>query len=215
MPARCSVIPGSRFGRFTVLRELPVRRFPSGKTKRMVECKCDCGATCSVQLGNLRSGSSISCGCYAADLARKAKYKIGGRSTPGYNSWIHMRKRCLDPESCRYAWYGARGITVCARWLGPRGFENFISDVGPRPSSKHSIDRYPNKNGNYEPGNVRWATHTQQMRNTRRSVEVTCDGVTRTVPEWAEITGIPANRIRSRLAMGWPALRAIGRERAA
>src|SRR5678816_2973212 len=88
--------------------------------------------------------------------------KHGMHGTPEYNSWEHMIGRCTRPSYEFYHRYGGRGITVCERW---RRFENFYADVGPRPSPKHSIDRFPNRNGNYEPGNVRWANPVEQGRN--------------------------------------------------
>lgn len=86
----------------------------------------------------------------------------------GYNSWREMIRRCTVPHRREWARYGGRGIEVCERWRF--SFENFMADMGPRPSSRHSIDRYPNNNGNYEPGNCRWATKSQQALNTRKVV---------------------------------------------
>lgn len=84
---------------------------------------------------------------------------------PAYRIWCLMRQRCRDPNRKNWADYGGRGIRVCDRW--ENSFENFLADVGPRPSRAHQIDRYPNKDGDYEPGNCRWATRTEQQRNKR------------------------------------------------
>ena len=91
---------------------------------------------------------------------------------------------------------------MCERWLK---FENFLADVGPRPSSEHTLDRYPDNNGPYEPGNVRWATCTEQARNRRSSRTLTYQGHTRTIAEWAEISGLAAPTLYYRLSHGWTA----------
>lgn len=93
--------------------------------------------------------------------------------------------------------YGGRGITVCERWLS---YEAFLADVGERPTAKHTLDRYPNNDGHYEPGNVRWATRKEQARNRRSARMVTIDGETRSAIEWAETAGIDPSRILGRLA---------------
>ena len=104
--------------------------------------------------------------------------------------------------------YGGRGIRVCDRW---KSYEVFLQDVGRRPSPKHSLDRIDNE-GNYEPGNVRWATIKEQNRNTRGNRSLTPAGRTQVLIEWAEETGIPAERIRGRLRCGWTVGQALGFE---
>lgn len=88
--------------------------------------------------------------------------------TPAYVSWGSMHQRCSNPKHDNWKHYGGRGIKVCERWSGEQGFENFLSDMGERPPGM-TLDRYPNPDGNYEPGNVRWATATQQNRNKRKA----------------------------------------------
>lgn len=95
----------------------------------------------------------------------------GRKVTPTYRSFTSMWTRCSNPQATRYAFYGARGISVCSRW---KSFENFLADVGEKPSPSHSLDRIDN-NGNYEPGNVRWVTHREQCRNRRSNTAVIRD----------------------------------------
>ena len=135
-------------------------------------CMCSCGRTSTVSSGNLVTGNSKSCGCLQRELAahtsRKANtvhgYRRRGAKSSEYSSWSSMLNRCLNPNNDAYKWYGARGITVCGRWYS---FPNFLSDVGKRPAGK-SIDRI-NNNGNYEPGNVKWSTPSEQIRNQRHT----------------------------------------------
>ena len=113
-----------------------------------------------------------------------------------------MIRRCTVPGVVGYAEYGGRGITVCARWL--ESFDAFLEDMGPRPSDEHSLDRWPDREGGYEPGNCRWATREEQGRNTRANRRLTHGGETLTVVEWSERTGVPDHTIRNRLKQGLP-----------
>lgn len=124
-----------------------------------------------------------------------------------YWTWKNMKARCLSPTNPQYSNYGGRGIRICERWLA--NFENFLADMGSRPSSKHSLDRYPDNNGNYEPGNVRWATQQQQTRNRRGNHLVTINEDTRCLTEWAEISGVNAMTIEYRLKTGIDPCRAV------
>jgi len=104
-----------------------------------------------------------------AELLSAYSYRHGdarrGNASPEYGAWAEMIQRCTNPKQKRYADYGGRGIHVCERWLN--GFENFLADMGRRPTSEHSIDRYPNNDGNYEKTNCRWATRLEQAANKR------------------------------------------------
>lgn len=123
----------------------------------------------------------------------------GHNRSPTYSSWQSMKNRCLNPNEPSYARYGARGITVCDRWLE---FANFLADMGERPAGT-SLDRWPNAAGNYEPGNCRWATPTEQALNRRSNVILTVGGVSRHLMEWARITGVPQPLISDRIRRGW------------
>lgn len=128
---------------------------------------------------------------------------INGRRTKLYQVWLNMRNKCTNPNHDRYKWYGARGIKVCERW---NDFPTFRDDLGepPNDGQKYTLDRI-DTNGDYEPGNVRWATWTQQANNKRNNRLVTLlDGRTMSVAQAAKATGIKRVTINARLKLGWP-----------
>lgn len=114
--------------------------------------------------------------------------------------WRNMVYRSRNPNAPNSRYYSELGVTVCAQWL--ESFSSFITDVGPRPSKSHSLDRFPDRDGNYEPSNCRWATPEQQMWNRRDNHMVTIEGETRCVGEWAKLSGIKERLIRGRLKRG-------------
>jgi len=121
---------------------------------------------------------------------------VGGSFTPEYSSWALMRGRCQAGKP-----YTERGIKVCDRWLN--SFQNFLADMGRRPSRSHTIERVDN-NGNYEPGNCIWATMAVQAQNKRSNRPVTINGETKNLNQWAKAAGIPEGIIRWRIRRGWP-----------
>jgi len=129
-------------------------------------------------------------------------------NSPEYGVWFSMIKRCHDHNNKYYCNYGGRGISVCDRWLGFDGFDNFIEDMGHRPSKNLSLDRIDN-NGNYCPSNCRWATAKQQAQNRRSNRLITIDGNEKSVAEWADISGISQRTIRDRLDSGWDPKKAV------
>ena len=126
-----------------------------------------------------------------------------------HGSWSSLRQRCYDSRCKSYPRYGGRGIVVDPRWLGRGGFENFIADVGPRPGREFSLDRFPHKDGNYEPGNVRWATAKEQAANTRSAVLLTHDGLSLPIAEWGRRTGLHRATIQARLKQSWTVARTL------
>ena len=125
--------------------------------------------------------------------------KHGRSGTQAYVAWKSMVSRCLRKGDERWEGYGGRGIKLHPSW---RRFEGFYADMGDPPASGYSLDRKDN-NGNYEPGNCRWATKVEQARNKRNSTSLTCMGITRTIAEWAEFTGINYITIYMRMERGW------------
>lgn len=133
---------------------------------------------------------------------RPHNYSHGMSRTAAYKRWQEMRNRCNNPNADAYHKYGGRGIKVCDRWQGRDGFIRFVEDMGAAPTSDHSIDRIDN-NGDYEPGNCRWATSLEQAMNRRTNKCLTMNGVTLTQHEWAKKVGITAATICKRLKRGW------------
>lgn len=154
-------------------------------------CECACGTRRDVNNRNLRAGLSKSCGCARPDGRRRH----GLTGSVEFKIWVGMKTRCYNPDANGYHNYGALGVVLCDRWLGEQGFVNFLADMGPRPTPEHSIDRYPNKNGNYEPGNCRWATRKDQMRNVKYNRIVTAEGRDQCVAGWAEELGVKYSRL--------------------
>jgi hypothetical protein len=126
----------------------------------------------------------------------------------GVPDWRGIKTRCLDPKSDAFERYGGRGIKICTEWAD--SFEAFLAYVGRKPKGK-TVDRI-NTNGNYEPGNVRWATRKEQNCNTHHNRSLTYNGQTRILVEWSEVTGIGRTTISRRLDIGWPLGKALGYE---
>lgn len=147
--------PGDTYGRWTVLEYVD---------HRTVRCVCACGSEKLVESTNLRAGASKSCGCLRWSLQAT---HLESRRSREYSAWSNMIQRCTNARATKYADYGGRGIAVCIQWL--ESYETFLRDVGRCPP-RHTLDRRDN-DGNYEPGNVRWASRTSQVRNRRPSTE--------------------------------------------
>jgi hypothetical protein len=194
------VEPGTVIGMWTVLGEAEAR-----DGNLYMRCRCECGAEHDVMASTLRKGKSKSCAACSRKMghakAREMTAKHGGVKAE-YRAWSRMLERCRNPNDRSFKWYGGRGIKVCEEWQGDGGFERFMEHVGHRPSDRHSLDRIDN-DGNYEPGNVRWATKKEQQRNRRTNNVLTIDGVTKCVAEWAEESPVPESTIRGRLERGW------------
>ena len=163
-------------------------------------CRCRCGKLTVVDGGELRRGSSQSCGCMRREASGVFLPTHGQHGTPEHTAWCRMRDRCINPKASNYKNYGGRGIAVCERWL--HSFENFLADMGKKPSLAHSLDRI-DPDGNYEPMNCRWGTPEQQAQNRTNAVWIEWQGERLCRTEWSRRTGLTAASIAARLARGW------------
>ncbi len=196
------VVVGQKFGAWTVIG-------PSADASKVM-CRCDCGRTeHSVRLYDLKNAKSLMCRRCSVTVSKTSHGASPyGKASPEYNTWVHMIQSCHNPNNKDYKNYGGRGIEVCEMWR--ESFEAFFLMVGKRPTLKHTIERI-DSNGNYEPGNVRWATRAEQNVNTRSNVKLTIDGVTQTVSEWSRDSrcSVSMFTIYKRLDRGWDAAKAV------
>ncbi len=205
--ARSRDITGQRFGRLTAIR-MTVRgtKKPQRRNERWL-LRCDCGNETETTKTAVVNGYTQSCGCLQAEVSQQSGKKNAThghtrakRRSSEYIAWCNMHTRCRNENAENYRLYGARGITVCERWSS---FENFLADLGPKPSPRHEIDRYPDNDGHYEPGNCRWTTKVEQHNNKRTNHLLTVDGQTLTVAEWAREANILPVTLHRRIRDGW------------
>lgn len=195
-------LTGKRFHRLTVKSLHPEKLY--GRTAWL--CLCDCGKVLTVTGNSLQKENTKSCGCLNLELIGARRRTHGKSKTPEYVSWCAMKHRCCNPKGSDYQAYGGRGIKVCKRWL--HSFENFLADMGPKPTPAHELDRINNDRG-YSPSNCRWVTRKKQCQNQRRWMRIKVGKLSLTPSGWAELTGLRATTIISRLSRGWPARAAV------
>jgi len=167
---------GQRFGRLLVTAHVSDPKRPGRTTWR---CVCDCGRTTHAQGSFLAHGQIKSCGCLAKRNAVKHGHIKGKVPSPTYSSWSAAKRRCDQPRNINYKNYGGRGIRMCERWR--TNFSNFLADMGIKPPGT-SLDRFPNPDGNYEPGNCRWASRAEQRGNRGNDIRPFCPVCNRKLP---------------------------------
>jgi hypothetical protein len=199
-PANYMDLTGKVFGRLTIVGRNARR---NSNHQAYWDCRCSCGGRTVTTGTRLKSGHTKSCGCLVVELAAimGSRHTHGMTGTPEYKIWDGFRRRCGNPKDPQYRNYGGRGITVCDRWKS--SFEAFFADMGLRPGPGYSIDRFPDNDGNYAPGNCRWATRIEQARNRRTNYLLTSQGKTLCIQEWASIIGIDYRTLYARLRLGW------------
>lgn len=192
-------LTGMKFHRWTVNKHAGRVFSPCGTATQIWHCTCDCGAEKIVRGPSLTAGNSKSCGCWNLEVLRNRAVTHGMSKTRTYESYLGMIKRCYDPEHNRFPRYGGRGIKVCDRWL--ESFENFLEDMGECPSAM-SLDRVDN-DGDYCPQNCKWSSATEQARNRVSNRTLEYGGMSKTVAEWGEYTGLGWSTLNGRLQNGW------------
>lgn len=199
-----------RFGRFR--KDLSAQKFgrllvvsfagSNEKWEAIWLCRCDCGKELTVLCSRLTKGNVKSCGCYRRDAlkSRSAKSVEFGKKNPAYGPWRAMVRRCHDEGNSEFHKYGEKGVSVCESWRS--SFRAFLNYMGPRPSASHSIDRFPNRRGNYESGNVRWATKKQQTDNRDITFNVTINGETKPLADWCRNGPVAYGTAKYRIQAG-------------
>lgn len=194
---------GNRYGRLVVNGQGKI----VGRNRYWM-CTCDCGNKKEIAYSSLSKGVSKSCGCLNSELASERRKTHGKTGTSIHNVWASMIQRCSDEQSPAFKNYGGRNISVCDRWMN---FENFLSDMGDRPSGL-SLERIDNDKG-YSPENCRWATAKEQASNRRSNRVYEHNGESLTLMQWSERSGIPYFTIRNRIdLLGWNIEKAVTRK---
>lgn len=170
-----------------------------GVKRTMFLCQCICGESVERNAFSLKTAGFKSCGCYNRNRMAVMRLSHGKSKSPEYSTWAQMRRRCLNPTHHKYYRYGGRGITICPEW---ESFEAFFRDMGPKPTTGHSIDRIDN-DGPYAPWNCKWATVRDQSRNTSLVVKMTVDGETLCIADMAKKHGLDALVVSKRRRRGW------------
>ncbi len=201
-----------KYNRWTLISPAP----RSARGDLRWHCRCDCGTEAVVMQRTLLSETSRSCGCLSIEVFTKcnaAHNRTHGesKSTPEYRAWLHMIARCYNQNVKRFEHHGGRGIRVCDRWH--HSFENFLADMGRRPSASHSVDRRDN-DGHYEPGNCRWATDKEQQNNKTNNFYVSVIGEKMSLRMACDHFGVEYKLVWGRIKHGWSLIDAMSLPRA-
>jgi hypothetical protein len=197
-----SPIENKRFGRLVALwhSHTNIDQYKKSKNyRKYFKCICDCNQLTIVERNSLVSGNTKSCGCLEKETVKKVNTKHGKSKTREHNIWSGLKQRCLNKKNNHYKNYGARGILISQKWL--YSFESFILDVGIAPSKNHSLDRI-NNDGNYEPGNCRWATREEQNNNSRRTIFLELNGERKSLADWCYKFNLKRKTVYARIRSG-------------
>lgn len=179
---------GKKIGRWTVIEETEAFRQPSGHLRYKYLCRCDCGTEHIINGQTLQSGRALSCGCLTKELNASRMTTHGMYKTRIYKIWEGMKSRCDNPHNDRYKNYGGRGIDICDSWR--KDFLNFYEwAINNGYKDNLTIDRI-DVNGDYEPNNCKWSTPKEQANNRTNNRNITYDGKTLTLSQWADLLGI-------------------------
>jgi hypothetical protein len=190
---------GKKIHHLTILKDNGIKK----ECRRvLVQCDCDNKTIKEINFSSLfQKVPTKSCGCVKAKNIINSNLSHGMSYTREHKCWAHMKARCYDKNDIRYYCYGAKGLKVCPEWL--HSFEQFMIDMGPLPSPKHSVERIDNDK-DYTPSNCKWATYTEQANNKTNNRKLTCQGRSQTLSQWSKETGIHRNTIARRIDVsGW------------
>ena len=181
---------GLQYGKLTAIEYLGKTQ---GSSKNKWRCKCECGNVTDVTTSNLSTGHTTSCGCTAIQKAKERRI-YPKEYTKEYQTWRSMKQRALNPKGKNQQWYS--DIPICQEWVD--SFDAFLNDMGTKPTPQHTIERVDNSKG-YEPSNCIWALPKVQANNRKTNRIITFDGVTQTLQQWADQTGIAYTTIAARI----------------
>lgn len=197
---KTKVSVGQKFHKLKLIK-INDQRDARGRVMGWFECDCPSKTIKLIRITNVTSNNTRSCGCIHSEIIIKRnkdnKKQFKQTALPEYKIWITMKQRCYNPKVKGYHRYGGRGIKVCHRWLA--SFEHFYEDMGPRPSPEHSLDRFPDNDGDYEKENCRWSTRNEQQNNRSANRILELHGERHTLTEWSIITNIGARTLISRI----------------
>lgn len=196
-----NITVGMKFGQLTVLEKAS----QTGARSPLWRCVCDCKTEKTIAAGHLKKGDTRSCGCLKKRIISAGTKRTHGMTdSPEYNIWCGIKTRCNNQNNPAYRWYGARGITVCDRWM--ESFENFLADMGRRPTARHSVDRIENNLG-YSADNCRWANPLEQAQNKRRGTKLTLEAITEIKVHLGN--GRPRTKIAEEFGVPWAVVSGI------
>ena len=194
-------LTGKRFGRLTVLR------YKRGKKGFLWECKCDCGKQITTRSARLKNGQTKSCGCYARYISSQGNKTHGLSKTRIYRIWTGIKKRCLNPNSKEYVYYGGRGISICSDWAD--SFEAFYGWAKENGYNDNLTIERVDVNGDYCPENCCFIPFKDQCNNTTRSHIIVIDGVSMNLTQWCNFYNISERVVRHRLERGCDIMMAL------